>query len=72
MAETLLQVFISKIRNCKNKEEEKTTVDKEMGKIRKKFTSNNTVTGMRKPIKRLIVERDLRHISVGRCCRLRP
>lgn len=40
-----LQVFISKIRNCKNKEEEKSTVDKEMGKIRKKFTSSNVVTG---------------------------
>jgi len=39
------QVFISKIRNCKNKEEEKTTVDKELGKVRKKFTSGNTVTG---------------------------
>ena len=39
------QVFISKIRNCKNKEEERTTVDKELGKVRKKFTSGNAVTG---------------------------
>lgn len=40
-----VQVFISKIRNCKNKDEEKTTIDKELGKVRKKFTSGNAVTG---------------------------
>ncbi|CAK0759184.1 hypothetical protein CVIRNUC_002678 [Coccomyxa viridis] len=39
-----LQVFIADIRNCQNKEQEKARVDKELGKIRKKFASNNTIT----------------------------
>lgn len=39
------QVFIADIRNCQNKEQEKARVDKELGKIRKKFASNNTITG---------------------------
>ena len=41
----LLQVFISDIRGASNKEAEKTRVDKELGKIRKKFASNNSLTG---------------------------
>ena len=41
----LAQTFIADIRNCANKEQEKTRVDKELGKIRKKFASGNTVTG---------------------------
>lgn len=40
-----MQVFIADIRNCQNKEQEKARVDKELGKIRKKFASNNTITG---------------------------
>jgi hypothetical protein len=40
-----LQVFIADIRNCQNKEQEKTRVDKELGKIRKKFASGNAITG---------------------------
>ena len=59
-----LQVFISKIRNCKNKEEEKTTVDKEMGKIRKKFTSNNTVTGLQTPAKSNVVSSRCSYIGL--------
>ena len=39
------QVFIADIRNCQNKEQEKARVDKELGKIRKKFASNSTITG---------------------------
>ena len=42
-----MQVFIADIRNCQNKEQEKARVDKELGKIRKKFASNNTITGGR-------------------------
>lgn len=41
----LAQTFIADIRNCSNKEQEKIRVDKELGKIRKKFASGNTVTG---------------------------
>jgi AP-2 complex subunit alpha len=40
-----MQVFIADIRNCQNKEQERTRVDKELGKIRKKFASGNTLTG---------------------------
>ena len=40
-----VQVFIADIRNCQNKEQEKTRVDKELGKIRKKFASGNAITG---------------------------
>ncbi|MCJ1422500.1 hypothetical protein MMC29_000380 [Sticta canariensis] len=40
----LLQVFISDIRACSNRESEKTRVDKELGKIRKKFASNSSLT----------------------------
>lgn len=40
------QVFIADIRNCQNKEQEKARVDKELGKIRKKFASNSTITGV--------------------------
>ena len=39
------QVFISDIRGASNKEQEKIRVDKELGKIRKKFSSNNSLTG---------------------------
>ncbi len=40
-----MQVFIADIRNCPNKEQEKTRVDKELGKIRKKFASGHALTG---------------------------
>ena len=40
-----MQVFIADIRNCQNKEQEKPRVDKELGKIRKKFASGNAITG---------------------------
>ncbi|DBA96016.1 hypothetical protein WJX77_003113 [Trebouxia sp. C0004] len=39
-----LQVFISDIRNCSNKEQEQLRVDKELGKIRKKFASGNVLS----------------------------
>ena len=39
------QVFISDIRGASNKEQEKIRVDKELGKIRKKFSSNNSLSG---------------------------
>ena len=39
------QVFISDIRNCSNKEQEQLRVDKELGKIRKKFASGNVLSG---------------------------
>jgi hypothetical protein len=41
----VLQVFIADIRNCQSKEQEKIRVDKELGKIRKKFASGNAITG---------------------------
>lgn len=41
-----MQVFIADIRNCQNKEQEKIRVDKELGKIRKKFASGNALTGI--------------------------
>mmetsp|Transcript_24803 Transcript_24803/g.53938 ORF Transcript_24803/g.53938 Transcript_24803/m.53938 type:complete len:1010 (+) Transcript_24803:366-3395(+) len=40
-----LQVFIADIRNCPNKEQEEKRVDKELAKIRLKFTSSKTVSG---------------------------
>lgn len=42
----LVQVFIADIRNCQSKEQEKARVDKELGKIRKKFASGNAITGI--------------------------
>ncbi|KAK9841331.1 hypothetical protein WJX74_004023 [Apatococcus lobatus] len=39
-----LQNFISDIRACANKEHEKTRVDKELGKIRKKFASGGNIS----------------------------
>ncbi|KAK9803215.1 hypothetical protein WJX73_004463 [Symbiochloris irregularis] len=39
-----LQVFIADIRSCSNRESEKVRVDKELGKIRKKFASNNSLS----------------------------
>lgn len=41
----ILQVFISDIRSCSNKEQEQLRVDKELGKIRKKFASGNVLSG---------------------------
>ena len=40
-------MFISDIRACQNKEQEQMRVDKELGKIRKKFASGNVLTGVR-------------------------
>ena len=40
-----VQVFIADIRNCSNKEQEQLRVDKELGKIRKKFASGNVLSG---------------------------
>ena len=40
-----VQVFIADIRNCSNKEQEQVRVDKELGKIRKKFASGNVLSG---------------------------
>ena len=41
----MVQNFISDIRACQNKEHEKTRVDKELGKIRKKFASGGNISG---------------------------
>ena len=41
-----MQVFIADIRSCQSKEQEKARVDKELGKIRKKFASGNAITGI--------------------------
>lgn len=41
----LFQVFISDIRACQNREQEAARVDKELGKIRKKFATGTAVTG---------------------------
>mmetsp|Transcript_35625 Transcript_35625/g.111112 ORF Transcript_35625/g.111112 Transcript_35625/m.111112 type:complete len:1029 (+) Transcript_35625:63-3149(+) len=40
-----LQVFIADIRNCSNKEMEEKRVDKELAKIRQKFTNTKSVSG---------------------------
>jgi len=40
-----LQAYIQDIRNCSTKEQEKERVDKELGKIRKKYTSDKAMTG---------------------------
>mmetsp|Transcript_56919 Transcript_56919/g.144354 ORF Transcript_56919/g.144354 Transcript_56919/m.144354 type:complete len:1007 (+) Transcript_56919:172-3192(+) len=40
-----LQVFIADIRNCPNKEQEEKRVDKELAKIRQKFTSTKAISG---------------------------
>lgn len=39
------QVFITDIRNCKNREEEEQRVDKELANIRTKFKSDKSLTG---------------------------
>lgn len=41
-----VQVFISDVRSCSNKEQEQLRVDKELGKIRKKFASGNVLSGI--------------------------
>ena len=43
-----LNQFISDIRNCPNKESESKRVDKEMAKIRNKFTSQKAMDGYQK------------------------
>lgn len=40
-----VQAYIQDIRNCSTKEQEKERVDKELGKIRKKYTSDKAMTG---------------------------
>jgi len=40
-----LQVFIADIRNCTNKEQEEKRVDKELAKIRQKFTNPKAISG---------------------------
>lgn len=40
-----LQVFIADIRNCANKEQEEKRVERELAKIRLKFTSTKTISG---------------------------
>lgn len=39
------QAYIQDIRNCSTKEAERERVDKELGKIRKKYTSDKAMTG---------------------------
>ena len=43
-----LNQFIADIRNCPNKEAETKRVEKEMAKIRQKFTSNKALEGYQK------------------------
>ena len=40
------QNYIQELRTCSNKEQEKERVDKELGKIRKKYTSEKSLSGM--------------------------
>jgi len=40
-----LKVFIADVRNCKTPEEEQKRIEKELGKIRKKFTSSKKLDG---------------------------
>jgi AP-2 complex subunit alpha len=40
-----VQNYIQELRNCSTKEAEKERVDKELGKIRKKYTSDKTMSG---------------------------
>jgi len=40
-----LQNYIQELRNCSTKEAEKERVDKELGKIRKKYTSDKSLKG---------------------------
>jgi len=40
------QNYIHELRNCSSKEAEKERVDKELGKIRKKYTSEKTLSGL--------------------------
>lgn len=40
-----MQAYIQDIRGCSTKEQEKERVDKELGKIRKKYTSDKAMTG---------------------------
>lgn len=42
----LLQNYIQEIRNCSTKEQEKERVDKELGKVRKKYTSDKAMSGV--------------------------
>ena len=42
------QNYIQEIRSCTTKEQEKERVDKELGKIRKKYTSDKAMTGARR------------------------
>lgn len=44
-----LQTYIQDVRNCTTKEQEKERVDKELGKIRKKYTSDKALTGAGRP-----------------------
>lgn len=45
-----VQVFIHDIRSCSNNEQEQLRVDKELGKIRKKFASGNVLSGALVPL----------------------
>ena len=49
MGDRALQAYIQDIRNCSTKEAEKERVDKELGKIRKKYTSDKAMTGVGEP-----------------------
>lgn len=39
------QNYIQELRNCSSKEQEKERVDKELGKVRKKYTSDKAMSG---------------------------
>ena len=65
-----LKLFIADIRNCKTPEEEAKRVEKEMGKIRKKFTSTKKLDGYNQR-KVLFVVVDL-FLSRPRCGALSP
>jgi AP-2 complex subunit alpha len=40
-----VQNFISEIRACSGKDEERARIDKELGKIRKKFATSDKISG---------------------------
>lgn len=58
-----MQNFISDIRACQNKEHEKTRVDKELGKIRKKFASGGNISGGSSKV--ILLQLCIDHVAVA-------
>ncbi len=69
-----LQTYIQDVRNCSTKEQEKERVDKELGKIRKKYTSDKGLTGAQPALLEWHSQRDgslilLLRLGLRPCCR---